>query len=224
MNKIVVVNCNEILNDVQDQLVLKYNGIALTTREELNIEYLESIDPIYIFFLHWSWIIHESIYTKFNCVVFHMTDLPFGRGGSPLQNLIIRGFKETKVSAIKVNSGIDTGDIYLKRDLPLLGSATEIFHRAGDVIKDMISEIIASGISPVIQKGDPVYFKRRTPQQSLIDNNILDIEGLYDFIRMLDARNYPHAFFENELFKFEFTNAALINEQELTAHVRIIKK
>ena len=25
-----------------------------------------------------------------------MTDLPFGRGGSPLQNLIINGYKKTK--------------------------------------------------------------------------------------------------------------------------------
>ena len=43
-----------------------------------------------------------------------MTDLPFGRGGSPLQNLIVRGFEETMTSAIKVTKGIDTGDIYLK--------------------------------------------------------------------------------------------------------------
>ena len=44
-----------------------------------------------------------------------MTDLPFGRGGSPLQNLIVRGYKSTKLTAIKVQSGIDTGDIYLKK-------------------------------------------------------------------------------------------------------------
>ena len=30
-----------------------------------------------------------------------MTDLPYGRGGSPLQNLIIRGFESTKISAIE---------------------------------------------------------------------------------------------------------------------------
>jgi len=45
-----------------------------------------------------------------------MTDLPFGRGGSPLQNLIERGIKKTKISAIKVDGGIDTGDIFFKRD------------------------------------------------------------------------------------------------------------
>ena len=49
--------------------------------------------PRYIFFLHWNWIVPETIFTKFECVCFHMTDLPYGRGGSPLQNLILEGKK-----------------------------------------------------------------------------------------------------------------------------------
>jgi len=57
-----------------------------------------------------------------------MTDLPFGRGGSPLQNLIVRGFTHTKLSALRVEKGLDTGDIYLKEDLEQYGdfyAATE---------------------------------------------------------------------------------------------------
>jgi len=50
----------------------------------------------------------------------------FRKGGSPLQNLIERGIKKTKISAIKVDGGIDTGDIFFKRDLDLYGTAEEI--------------------------------------------------------------------------------------------------
>jgi len=224
MKKIIIANCNNVLDDIQKELLLKYDAIGIKSKEELDLEELKLIKPDYIFFLHWSWIIPANIYTEFSCVVFHMTDLPFGRGGSPLQNLIIRGYKETKISAIKVDSGIDTGDIYLKEDLALNGSATEIFKRAGGVIKHMIAEIIKDKIVPIMQSGDPVYFKRRNPSQSLISNDIKTSESLYDFIRMLDAENYPHAFLENEQFKFEFTNAGVINENELIANVRIIKK
>ena len=46
-----------------------------------------------------------------------MTDLPFGRGGSPLQNLIIRGIYDTKISAIKANKEIEAGDIYCQHNL-----------------------------------------------------------------------------------------------------------
>ncbi len=54
----------------------------------------------------------KIFFFNFNCVVFHMTDLPFGRGGSPLQNLISRGIYKTKISAIKVVKEIDAGPIY----------------------------------------------------------------------------------------------------------------
>ena len=59
-----------------------------------------------------------------------MTDLPFGRGGSPLQNLITRGISKTKISALRCNEEIDAGPIYLKRPLSLHGSAEEIYQLA----------------------------------------------------------------------------------------------
>lgn len=224
MKRIFIANCNETLNEIQEELLAKYQGVGLKHKEDLNLVNLRSSKPDYIFFLHWSWIIPESIYKEFNCIVFHMTDLPFGRGGSPLQNLILRGYHETKISAIKVEKGIDTGDVYLKHDLSLMGTATEIFIRAGGVIKQMISEIINNEIIPAKQQGPPTYFYRRKPEQSLIDEHVNNIQSLYDFIRMLDAQNYPHAFLENEMFKFEFTNAQITNDSELTAYVRITKK
>ena len=59
--------------------------------------------------------IPSKIYQKFETIIFHMTDVPFGRGGSPLQNLIIRGYKISKLSAIKCTKKIDGGPVYLKK-------------------------------------------------------------------------------------------------------------
>ena len=104
--------------------------ILINQKSNFNSKYLNDFNIEKIFIPHWSYIIDEDIFEKYECIVFHMTDLPFGRGGSPLQNLIVRKMYNTKVSAIKVQKGIDTGDIYLKEDLNLEGSATEIFKRA----------------------------------------------------------------------------------------------
>ena len=49
---------------------------------------------------------------RYDCVIFHMTDLPYGRGGSPLQNLIIRGYKKTNVVSNKCVGEVDAGPIY----------------------------------------------------------------------------------------------------------------
>lgn len=222
--KIIVANCNPTLNEIQEKIISKYNGVSLNKKEELNIDNINTIDPTFIFFMHWSWIIPAEIFTSYTCIVFHMTDLPYGRGGSPLQNLIIRGFEETKITAIKVEEGLDTGDIYIKKALSLNGKASDIFKRTGEVIRTMIDEILETNIVPVKQEGEPSYFVRRKPIDSYIPKDIDELKKLYDFIRMLDATNYPNAFLINGNLKFEFTNAELTENNELLANVRIIKK
>ena len=62
-------------------------------------------------------IILTKIYENYESILFHMTDLPYGRGGSPLQNLITNKIYNTKITAIKVSKELDEGDIYLKKIL-----------------------------------------------------------------------------------------------------------
>jgi len=199
------------------------NWIRLSTIEEFNFNKIKSLEPSKIFIPHWSHIISSEIFSTFECIVFHMTDLPFGRGGSPLQNLIANGFSSTKISALKVESGIDDGPIYLKKELELNGKASEIFERSSPIIMEMIAEIIDNDLLPKPQDGAVTIFKRRKPYQSNI-LEIKDIQQLYDHIRMLDCEGYPKAYFETENFKIEFNNADLKNNNELTANVRITKK
>src|SRR6056297_3553132 len=146
-----------------------FNTEIITTKEELTYKNIKKVNPDYILFPHWSWKIPKKIYENYECIVFHMTDLPYGRGGSPLQNLIKRGFENTKISAIEVEEGIDTGDIYLKKDLNLNGTAEEIFIRLSNIISnEMMPEIINKDIEPCKQKGKVVKFDRRKSSQSKI--------------------------------------------------------
>jgi methionyl-tRNA formyltransferase len=198
--------------------------LLIDSNKDFNLEKLNLYQPDKIFIPHWSHIIPKEIFENYECVVFHMTDLPFGRGGSPLQNLISKGYKTTKISAIKVQKGIDTGDVYLKRELSLKGTATEIFERSSFIIKDMICAIINLMIVPSPQLGEIVEFKRRKTEESNLCN-LSDLEKVYDYIRMLDCDGYPHAFVETPNLKFEFINANYNeNEEIIIANVRISKK
>jgi Methionyl-tRNA formyltransferase len=180
--------------------------IRLKSPAELNYSYLETIAPEIILFPHWSWIIPEEIYTQYECIVFHMTDLPYGRGGSPLQNLIVRGHKETKLSALRCEAGLDTGPVYLKRPLSLEGTAEEILQRASTLMEEMIVTIVKERPMPISQIGDSVIFKRRSPEDGNIDQ-IRELPQVYDYIRMLDAEGYPHAFLQTEYLRFDFSDA-----------------
>ena len=87
-----------------------------------------------------------------------MTDLPYGRGGSPLQNLIFRGHLETKITALRCIGELDAGPVYMKRPLSLNGSASEIFLRAADVVEKMIGEIVHTEPIPEPQKASQLFF------------------------------------------------------------------
>lgn len=198
----------------------KENMIYVFDRNDLTFENLKKINPKYIFFPHWSYIISDEILENFNCIIFHMTDLPFGRGGSPLQNLIERGIYKTKISAIKCTKKIDAGDVYMKKDFDIsVGSASEIYTKCGKIISEMIDYILSHDITPIPQSGVVVEFKRRTPQQSNIQS-LKNIQKIYDYIRMLDADGYPKAFLVNNDIKFEFSNAKYIDGR-LIAEVEI---
>lgn len=199
----------------------EHDVFIITNKHDLTYEKVSEINPEYIFFPHWSWIIPKDIYETFNCIIFHMTDLPFGRGGSPLQNLIERGIENTKISAIKVDEGIDTGDIYFKESLNLNGTADEIFIRESQIIfNKMIPKIINEKILPKKQSGEVIQFKRRNPSQSEILSNF-DLEKIYDYIRMLDGEEYPKAFIKFGKYKLEFSRASLKNNK-IIADVEII--
>lgn len=204
------------------QKTINASWIRIRENDEFTYENLIKLNPKKIFIPHWSEIISSDIYNNFNCVVFHMTDLPYGRGGSPLQNLIEKGHKETVISAIKVEAGLDTGDVYLKYPLSLEGTAADIFKRAATIIEKMIIEIIATNPTLKKQEGEVVVFKRRKSEQSNIEN-LETISQVYDFIRMLDCDGYPNAYIETKYFKLEF-NKASINNNSIDAHVRITKK
>lgn len=176
----------------------------------------------YVFFPHWSWRVPDEILERFECVCFHMTDVPYGRGGSPLQNLITRGHKETTLTALRMVSEMDAGPVYMKRPLSLAGSAQEIYERASALAFTMMAEIAEHEPEPVPQVGEPTYFKRRTPEMSVLPPSG-NIEAIYDHIRMLDAESYPHAFLRHGDYRLVFDRANL-SDGELEARVRISKE
>ena len=140
----------------------EHNVKLITKKEELMIETVQKFRPRYIFFPHWSWKIPQSIYEKYDCIAFHISDLPFGRGESPLQNLIVRKIYNTKISAFRVTGELDAGPIYLKEDICLYSNAEEIFIRASKIIfHRMIPKILKGDIQPQPQIGKVVTFRRR---------------------------------------------------------------
>ena len=191
--------------------------LLVTDPATLDAALVRSLQPQYVFFPHWSWTVPDDVLATGECVCFHMTDVPYGRGGSPLQNLIARGHTETRLSALRMVPELDAGPVYIKRDLSLEGAAHEIFERCARLTFDMIEEIVVDQPEPVPQSGTPVIFSRRRPEESRLPRNETPA-AIFDHIRMLDAEGYPRAFLDYGDFRLEFRDARL-EDDEVDARV-----
>lgn len=188
------------------------NFELISSPKQLTLKNIKKINPKFIFFPDWSWIISDNIINQFTCICFHESDLPKFRGGSPIQNQIIRGIEKTKTSAFIMNDVLDGGDILLKRNLSLEGTINDIFDR---MIKNdyyMIKKIINSKLTPRKQKGKPTFYKRRSPLESELPHLKYSKKHIYDFIRML-SDPYPNAFIKINNKKIIFKSAKYKNNK-----------
>lgn len=224
MNNYVVATVKEWNIEQYNQNVNKYPGnwYLISEKNDLKLEWLREISPRYIFFPHWSWVVPNEILNEFECVCFHMADVPYGRGGSPLQNLIVRGHKETKLTSLKMVEQLDAGPVYMKKDMGLEGAARDIYKKCSELTFGMIADIVKNEPDPVEQHGTIVEFRRRTPAESEIPTKG-SLQHIYDLIRMLDADTYPKAFLNYGGFRVEFEKASLSTSNAVKASVMITK-
>ena len=88
---------------------------------------------------------------KYGCVNIHASLLPKYRGAAPIQWSILDGEKETGVTIMQMNAGLDTGDILLQRKFEISAEET------GESLFDRLAELGAKAIVealPMIEAGE----------------------------------------------------------------------
>ncbi len=142
--------------------------------------------------------IFKSLHLNRHNLVIHESDLPKGRGMSPLSWEILLGNNTIIFTLLEANEGIDEGDYYFKDSIEFKGHELfhELKHAQGEKTIEMVLKFISNYGSylPVKQIGEPTYLKRRTPLDSQLDIN-RSIKDQINLLRIVDNQNYP-AFFE----------------------------
>ena len=217
MSKYIIASTQNWFMDVDQNSYYKSDDFLIVkTNEDLQKILLKNSKPEYIFFIHWNSIVSKEIFNNFECIVFHIAPLPYGRGGSPIQNLILEGFKEAPLNALKMSEELDGGPIYASETISLSGSINDILKRAAITVKKFIKLIIEEDLHPKTQVGEPFYFKRLTKSDNEIkDKDNLDV--IYDKIRMVDGLDYPRAFINLGEHLIEFTEAKFDKDNNIVA-------
>ena len=86
-----------------------------TLRSEEFATLLSEIDPEMIVVTAFGKILPQNVldYPKYGCVNVHGSLLPAYRGAAPMQRAVIDGLRETGITTIYMDAGIDTGDMLL---------------------------------------------------------------------------------------------------------------
>ena len=94
---------------------------------------------------------------KYSCINIHASLLPKYRGAAPIQRVIIDGEKETGVTTMRMDVGVDTGDMMLKEVVTIDEKET------GETLHDKLSKVGSSLIVKtldLLEKDEITYEKQ----------------------------------------------------------------
>lgn len=195
-------------------------SLQIRAPEQLSAELLRQHQIDVVFFPHWSWRVPDAVLEAASCVCFHAAPLPYGRGGSPIQNMVLAGHDTTELVALKMSGELDAGPVYLRRPVSLLGGGEEVMLRLYRLVVEMMQQLAPGLPVPLEQAGEAHIFKRRTPADSVLPAEA-ELQTWFDQIRILDIADYPPAYLDYGEFRLEFTRPALRFGEAIEATVTI---
>lgn len=150
----------------------------------------------------------EKKFTQFeknkHNIVVHQSDLPSGKGWSPLAWQILEGKNNIPITLFEANEKIDSGDYYIKDFATLDGSelAEEARNKVVSVMNKMILKFISdfSTMKPTKQTGTESFYRKRNVEDSKLDIN-KTISEQFNLLRVVDNERYP-AFFIKDGVKY----------------------
>ena len=137
-------------------------------------------------------------------IVIHPSDLPKGRGWSPLTWQILEGKNKIPMTLFEATEHVDEGDFYLKDVITFEGHELndELKNAQGKKTIEMALKFISNydKFSANKQNGEISYYSRRTKKDSRLDIN-KSIKSQFNNLRVADNERYP-SFFEYMEFKY----------------------
>jgi methionyl-tRNA formyltransferase len=129
--------------------------------------------------------------------VIHGSNLPKGRGWSPIVWELLSGETTFTMSLIEAAHPVDSGKIWrkLEFEIPKSSLFEEIQKLIGDATVNLIEDLLLTheSIVPVSQSGSISQYPRRSPSDSELDPK-QSLESNFDLLRVSDPNRYPAHF------------------------------
>ena len=126
-----------------------------TLKDEAVVSELKAFEPKFIVVAAYGKILPKSVLDVATCINLHASILPKYRGASPIQSAILAGEKQTGVTAMLMDAGLDTGDmldfIYTPCESKM---SSELFSELGELGGELIVKVLKNFENLKPQKQD----------------------------------------------------------------------
>ena len=195
--------------DIQKSPVhLAAEALGIEVRTPLNFKEQPDVDAFRVLnadvavVVAYGLLLPESILTgtKLGCYNGHASLLPRWRGAAPIQRAIMAGDKETGMMVMKMDRGLDTGDVALTKIVPILPDMTagqlhdQLMQEGAALMAEAMAKLANNDLPLTPQKAEGVvYAAKILKTETKIDFNRL-AEEVHNAIRGLAP--FPGAWFE----------------------------
>lgn len=125
------------------------------------VEMLRALRPDVMVVVAYGQILSREVLDvpRIGCLNLHASLLPRHRGASPIQAAMLAGDRETGITVMWMNEGLDTGDILLAEAIPILPEETagELHDRLAELAAPCLPRalgMIEEGVAPRIPQRD----------------------------------------------------------------------
>lgn len=157
-------------------------------RDEESVTELLKLECDYIVVAAYGQILPRSILDHAPCINLHASILPEYRGASPIQQTLLNGDKQTGVTAMLMQEGLDTGDILSIKTFEVNDTlmVEELFDALTLLAKELTIE--------VLHKFDSYAPKKQNESDVSHCKKITKLDGEVDFANAISLYNKYRAF------------------------------
>ena len=151
-----------------------------SVKDEAFLDLLKGYAPDVIVVVAFGRILPKAVLDlpKYGCINVHGSLLPKYRGAAPIQRAVLDGCKESGVTIMQMDIGMDTGDMLLQGSLPITGEDTTgtMFEKlavlGGELLIQTLEGLQQGAIQPVQQnEAEATHAARILKEDEVIDWN-----------------------------------------------------
>lgn len=119
-----------------------------TLKDDAFLETLRQLAPDLIVVVAYGKLLPKAVldFPRYGCINIHASLLPKYRGAGPIQWAIINGETETGITIMRMNEGLDTGDILVQERVPITDdtNAEELFETLSNLGSCLLVETLSA--------------------------------------------------------------------------------